>query len=189
MSLTHSLTGLIWAGLDSNLLQWTAFAAFSPKLKLPFYTKEQATRLDGITETRNASLEAIWFIYLPTPVYSLSVSVYSEFSLLLMSQDTQFWVIELEKEGKDAYQLDLFWIPCVGSNWLLRNSKEQVLMTFFPRNVSIMVSCHWLLPSLNHTLSKHYTNHWRDEKRKSAKQSSCPGLLDFWTSALQTLRN
>lgn len=93
--------------LDSSWLQWAAFAVFPPKPKVQFYTKEQVTRLDGVIETRNASLEAIRFIYLPASVYSLSVSVYFKFFLLLTSQDTQFWVIKLEEEGKDAYQLDL----------------------------------------------------------------------------------
>lgn len=174
---------------------WTPGAArdgvcFFTTMQPPVLHEATGHPFEGVIQTRNASLEAIWCIHPPAPGHGLFVSVYPKFLLLLTSQDTQFWAIKLEKEGKDAYQLDLLWIPCVGSNWLLRNSKEQVPKTFFsPRNVSIMVFCNWLLPSLNHALSKRNTNHSWDGKRKSAKQTSCPELLDFWTSVLPTLRN
>ena len=68
-------------GLDSNSWKWTAFAAFSPKLKLPFYTLEQATRSNGVIEIRNARvsrLSDLSFYQLFFTAY-LSVSIPSSF--------------------------------------------------------------------------------------------------------------
>lgn len=97
---------LEWTCTGLQLVEMNSIRCSITKTRTAFLHIGKAAGFSGVIDVRNARVSRPLYLSFFQLLFTACLSVCIP-SSVVNTQDTLFWVIELEKEGKDTHQLDL----------------------------------------------------------------------------------